>query len=109
MAFVPNRDPLNYGGGDANFEFYKYRLLADDEEKIAIFIPVSEGGYQLYNLITAVDVDTGLGMETYIEGDVLYHPTTRGLPQLIADFRTSILIRDDVVFRIQDSNLCSST
>ena len=37
---VPNRDPLAYGGGDANFEFYKYRLSADDKEKLAIFIPV---------------------------------------------------------------------
>ena len=37
-------------------------------------------------------------METLIEGDELYHPTTRGLPQLLADFRTSIFIRDDVLF-----------
>ena len=45
-----------------------------------------------------MDPETGLGLETLIEGDVDHHHTIRGLYQVRADFRTSIFIRDNVAF-----------
>jgi len=85
------RNPLNHGTSDIHY--YRINRIGFPGSFYAICNRLEDGSLKVYNLIK---VD---GAESKREGALGYHPTTRGLPKLIADFRSFEIIQNNDILK----------
>ena len=85
-VLVLPRNPLNHETSD--IQYYRLYRVGFEGSFYAICNRLEDGSFKVFNFIK---VD---GAELKREGAVGYHPTTRGLPKLIADFRNYIILQD---------------